>query len=69
MARQGDSDTIKVPRPDPGQYVIAACAEDGAIAWIKVSADGLQDAPFLSCVASILDEAQQRLRDEHPKAG
>jgi hypothetical protein len=60
---------ISVPRPNPDQFVIAICGEDGARAWVTAKTATLLEADWTQLLPGLLAEAQQRLRDEYPKHG
>lgn len=60
------AEQITVPRPAPGEYVIATCSEDGACAWITGETATLLDGGITRLLPGLLEEAEQRLRDEHP---
>jgi hypothetical protein len=56
-------ETMTVPKPRPDQVIIAACAEDGAKAWVVGTKGTLCDPEFLAQLEPLLAEAQDKLRE------
>jgi hypothetical protein len=57
-----DFDKISVPRPKPGDVLIAACDADGAWAWMFCpKADLAELGPML---LPILEDGQQRVHEQ-----
>ena len=55
------ADEITVPRPDPDEYVIAVCTEDGAVAWVKGSKGSIPG--LLAQLLPVMEENEQTGHD------
>jgi hypothetical protein len=63
------SKTIAIPRPAPGEFVIAICDEDDDLAWItgsKATMGG--DSDLFRQLVPFLEESQQVIRDQREAA-
>lgn len=59
-----DFDTITVPRPKPGEVVIAVCDADGASCWTTASKATFADEGFATQILPFLEEGQQRVHEQ-----
>jgi hypothetical protein len=60
-----DSETITVPRPDPGQALIVVTDADGASAWVTVKRTDLRVGSLPWEMLPMLEDAQRLLHERH----
>jgi hypothetical protein len=62
------AEQTETPWPKPGQVGIIICGEDGAQAWVTGERSLFEQEPgMVAQLLPFLDEAQQMLREQHPK--